>query len=52
MGLDTDLDQMKIVGCPEFVWGPMVGPTGTSEGLDSSEAPDDVPNSFPHASSL
>ena len=52
MGLDTDLDLMKIVGGPDFVWGPTVGPTGDPYGLDPSEVPDDVPTSHPHDSSL
>ena len=52
MGLDTDLDLMKIVGGPDFVWGPTVGPTGAPYGLDPSEVLDDVPTSLPHDSSL
>ena len=51
MGLDTDLDLMKIVGGPYFVWGTTVGPTGDPDGLDLSEVPDDVPTSLPHDSS-
>ena len=39
MGLDTDLDLMKIVGGPDFVWGSTVGPTGDPNGLDPSEVP-------------
>ena len=46
MHLDTDLDLMKIVGGPVFVWGPTVGSTGGPDGLDPSEVPDDVPTSF------
>ena len=52
MGLDTDLDLMKIVGGPDFVWCPNVGPTGDPDGLDPSEVPDDVPTFLPHDSSL
>ena len=52
MGLDTDLNLMKIVGCPDFVWGPTVGLTGDPGGLDPSEVSDDVPTSLPHDSSL
>ena len=37
MGLDTDLDLMKIVGGPDFVWGPTVGPTGDPDILYPSE---------------
>ena len=37
MGLDTDLDLMKIVGGPDFVWGPPVAPTGDPDSLDPSE---------------
>ena len=52
MGLDTDLDLMKIVGGPDFVWGPPVAPTGDPDSLDPSEVPDDVLTSLPHDSSL
>ena len=52
MGLDTDLDLMKIVDGPDCVWGPTVGPTGDPDGLDPSEVPDDVPTFLPHDSSL
>ena len=52
MDLDTDLDLMKIVGGPNFVWGLTVGTTGDPDGLDPSEMPDDVPTSLPHDSSL
>ena len=36
-------DLMKIVGGPFFVRGPTVGPTGDTDGLDTSEVPDDLP---------
>ena len=52
MGLDTDLDLLMIVGDPDFVLGPTVGPTGDLDGLDFSEAPDDVQTSLPHDSIL
>ena len=52
MDLDTDLDLMKIVGGPDFVWGPTVGPTGDPDGLDPCEVPDDVLTSLPHDSRL
>ena len=52
MGLDTDLDLMKIVGGPDFVWGPTVSPTGDPDGFDPSKVPEDVPTSIPHDSSL
>ena len=52
MGLDTDLDLMQIVGCPDFAWGPTTGITGDPDRLYPSEVPDDVPTSLPHDSSL
>ena len=52
MGLDTDLNLMKIVGGPDFVWSRTVVSTGDPDGLDPSEVPDDVPPSLPHGSSL
>ena len=52
MGLDTDLDLMKIVGGPDFVWGPTVCTTGDPVILDPSEVPDDVLTSLPQDSSL
>ena len=52
MGLDPDLDVMRIVDDPDFVWHPKDGPTGDLDGLDPSEMPDDVPTSLPHDSSL
>ena len=48
MGLDTDLDLMKIVGGPDFLCCHTVGPTGDPEGLAPSEVPDDVLTSLPY----
>ena len=52
MGLDKDPDPTKIVGGPDFVWGPTSGPTCYPGSLDPSELRDDVPTSLPHDSSL
>ena len=41
----------KIVGGPDSVWGPIVGPTGDPKDLDPSEVPDDLPISFLHGAS-
>ena len=51
MGVDADMDLMKIVGDPDLVWGPTLGTTGDPDGLEPSEVPDDVPTSLPHDSS-
>ena len=43
---------VKIVGGPDSMWGPTVGPTTDPDGLDPSEVPDDVPISLLYGSSF
>ena len=52
MTLDKDMDLMKIVGGPDFVRDPTVGPSCDPGRSDTSEVTDDAPTSLPHDSSL